>query len=102
MSMSPTATATARRNLSQRIARLTDAIEKQGRQPNRIEGERMRDALGNLAVDQFPGGEEAMLRAERACNASPHELGRVHAGDESATVQHIRQQLRRIIVSTKD
>jgi hypothetical protein len=97
MSMNPRAIATARRNLAQRIARFIDAVEKEGREPNRVEGDYALSALGHLAVDQWPDGELAMLKAERAATATPQEIAMVRAAYDPVTVKHLRSELAKVM-----
>jgi hypothetical protein len=99
MSMNPAAIATARRNLAHRITRLLDKIEGENREPNRIEGDCVSSALTHLAVEQWPHGEQAMLRAERAEKARPKELANVRAAHEPFTIKHLRGVLAQIMIT---
>lgn len=99
MSMNPRAMATARRNLVQRVTRFLDALDRESRDPNRVEGDHVLSALGHLAVDQWPHGEEAMMRAERAITATPQEITNVRAAYEPATTKRLRAELEKIIQS---
>jgi hypothetical protein len=92
--------ATARRNLAHRITRFLKTVESQSRQPNRLEGDFVLSALGHLAVDQCPMGEEAMLRAERAATATPQEIANVRAAYAPVTTKHLRSELERILRNT--
>jgi hypothetical protein len=97
MTMSPRALATARRNLAQRIDRFIDSLEREGRDPNRLEADFALSALGHLAVDQWPMGEDAMMRAERAANATPAEVANARGGHKPVTAKHLRAELEKIL-----
>ena len=97
MSMNPRAIATARRNLAQRISRRLDVIERENRDPNAVEGAFMRSALGHLAVDLWPSGEQAMMHAERAAIATPQEIATAQAANEAVTIAHLRSELEKIM-----
>jgi hypothetical protein len=66
MTLNPTARATARRNVAERIDRFLNVLEGARRPPNRRELFWLRDALVNLQEGQYPAGEDAMHKAERA------------------------------------
>jgi hypothetical protein len=90
----------ARRNLAHRITRLLETIEIQAREPNRLEGDFVLSALRHLAVDQWPMGEEAMMRAERAATASPQEIANVRAAYAPVSTKHLRSELEKILRNT--
>ena len=96
MSMNPRAMATARRNLAQRIARCLDAIARESRDPNAVEVSFILSALGHLAVDLWPNGEQAMMKAERAVTATPQEIATARASYEPVTIEHLRSELEKI------
>ena len=100
MSMNPRAMATARRNLAHRITRFLEAVESQSREPNRLEGDFVLSALVHLAVDQWPMGEEAMMRAERAGTATPQEIAHMRAAYAPMTTKQLRSELERILRNT--
>jgi len=91
--------ATARRNLAHRITRFLETIESQSRRPNRLEGDFVLSALGHLATDQWPMGEEAMMRAERAGTATPQEIANVRAAYAPVSTKYLRSELERILRS---
>jgi hypothetical protein len=74
MMTDPHAVSTARSNLAQRITRLLDRVEEEGRSPNRIERELLLNALSHLAALQLPTVEELMTKVEPACLVAPQEL----------------------------
>ena len=100
MSMNPSALATARRNLAQRIARFLDTLDGASRNPNSVEGSFVLSALGHLAVDLWPEGERAMLKAERAGGTSPRDIANVHASYRPVTTRELRAELEKILQST--
>jgi hypothetical protein len=59
-------TATARRNLLQRIDRFVTALERSQRPPTAHEAQGVLDALASLELRLYPLGEEAMMRVEKA------------------------------------
>jgi hypothetical protein len=63
VSLSPTALATARRNVTQRIARFIEALEQAPREPDPWECEHVMRALVALDELDFPRGEQAMMWA---------------------------------------
>jgi hypothetical protein len=97
MTLSPREIGTARRNLAGRIARFIDRLERERRDPNRLEGDYVLSALGHLAVDQGQKGEEAMMHAERAELATPQDIARVRVAYEPVTTKHLRAQLASIL-----
>ncbi len=66
MTLNPTARATARRNVAERIDRFVNGLQRAQRLPNHRELFWLRHALVNLQEGQYPAGEEAMDKAERA------------------------------------
>lgn len=65
MTLSATAVATARRNLAQRIGRVINKIEQEGRAPTAWEARYTAIALGHLEHERHPDGEWMALHAER-------------------------------------
>ena len=65
MSMTVQAMATARRNVVERIARFLNDLERDRREPSHWEGDQGRHALAALERQNYPAGEDAMMRAER-------------------------------------
>lgn len=63
MSLRPTALATARRKVTQRIARFIEALEQAPREPDPWECEHVMRALVALDELDFPRGEQAMMWA---------------------------------------
>jgi hypothetical protein len=96
MTLNPTARATARRNVADRIDRFLNGLEVARRLPNRRELFWLRDALVNLEAGQYPEGEDAMDKGERALAIAEHA-----ANDPSTnagvTVEQLRAQLDRIM-----
>jgi hypothetical protein len=60
MTLNPTARATARRNVADRIDRFLNILQRARRLPNRRELFWLRHALANLQEGQYPAGEDAM------------------------------------------
>jgi hypothetical protein len=96
MTLNPTARATARRNVADRIDRFLNVLERARRLPNRRELFWLRHALVNLQEGQYPAGEEAMDKAERTLPIPEHAANdpRTNAG---APVEHLRAQLEQIV-----
>ncbi len=61
----PTAVATARRNLAQRIGRVIKPMETEGREPTPWEAHFTVITLQLLEAERYPDGEWTALRAER-------------------------------------
>jgi len=97
MSMSAAAMVAARRHLAERVRRFLAALEKQHREPNRLEGDQLLTALGHLIGDQLPQAEQAMQRAEAAHTATPQQLANIRAGYGPVTAEHVRSQLGNIM-----
>lgn len=89
--------ATARQHLVERITRFLEAVEREHREPNRLEAEFAMSALGFLAVDELPMGENAMMRAERAASATPPETANARLDFEPVTIAYLRTDLERIL-----
>ena len=96
MTLNPTACATARRNVADRIDRFLNGLQSVRRLPNRRELFWLRDALANLQEGQYPAGEDAMDKAERALPIPEHDDNdpKTNAG---ATIEQLRAQLNRIM-----
>jgi hypothetical protein len=92
MTLNPTARATARRNVADRIDRFLKGLERTGRQPNRRELFWLHKALANLQEGQYPGGEEAMDKAERALPIPEHAANDLST-NAGVTVEQLRVQL---------
>lgn len=75
MTLNPTARATARRNVADRIDRFLIALERAKRDPNRRELFWLREALAGLEESHYPDGENAMDNAERAMPIPEHAAG---------------------------
>lgn len=86
MTQPPKAVQTARRNLSQRIARLITKLEEEAREPTPAEAHHVSIALGHLEFDRYPDGEWTMLHAERG-------LGDLPADARKATAAELRARL---------
>jgi hypothetical protein len=97
MMIDPQAVIAARQSLAQRIARFLDWLEGEGRNPNRLEGELLLDALSHLAAFQLPRAEDLMTKAERAGAASAQELARVKPPFDPVTTRGLRTALTHIL-----
>jgi hypothetical protein len=96
MTLNPTARATARRNVAERIDRFLNGLEGARRLPNRRELFWLRETLGNLQEGQYPAGEEAMDKAERALPI-PEHAANDPSTNAGATVEQLRVQLDEIM-----
>jgi len=96
MTLNPTARATACRNVADRIDRFLKGLERTGRQPNRRELFWLHEALANLQEGQYPGGEEAMDKAERALPIPEHAANDLST-NAGVTAEQLRVQLDRIM-----
>ena len=96
MTLNPIARATARRNVADRIDRFLNGLEVVRRLPNRRELFWLRDALANLEEGQYPTGEEAMDKAERALPIPEHAANDPNT-NAGATVEQLRADLDRIM-----
>ncbi len=94
MTPEPTARATARRNVAERIDRFLAGLDRAKRQPNRRELFWLRAALSNLEENSYPAGEEAMDRAERTLPIPDH-AARDLATNAGVTVAELRGLLDR-------
>jgi hypothetical protein len=97
MSTNPGAPATARQHLVERITRFLEAVEREHREPNRLEAEFVLSTLGFLGVDQWPMGECAMMVAERAASATPPEIANARPDYEPVTIAYLRADLEKIL-----
>ena len=96
MTLNPTARATARRNVADRIDRFLNVLQQARRLPNRRELFWLRDALVNLEAGQYPAGEDAMDKAERTL-AIPEHAANDPSTNAGVTVEQLRARLDRII-----
>jgi hypothetical protein len=96
MTLNPTARATARRNVAERIDRFLNVLQRAPRLPNRRELFWLRDALAMLQDGQYPAGEEAMDKAERALPVPEHSVSDLST-NAGVTVEQLRAQLDRIM-----
>jgi hypothetical protein len=96
MTLNPTALATARRNVAERIDRFLTGLERARRLPNRRELFWLRGALENLEEGRYQAGEEAMDKAERTTPIPEHATNDL-ATNVSATVDQLRAQLDQIM-----
>jgi hypothetical protein len=98
MTLNPTARATARRKVADRIDRFLRDLESADRLPTPRELFWLRRALANLQEGDYRDGEDAMDRAERALAIPEHA-----ANDVSAKVEMTAEQLRSVLTRiTKD
>ena len=96
MTLNPTARATARRNVADRIDRFLNGLGRTRRQPNRRELFWLREALANLQEGQYPRGEEAMDKAERTLPIPEHAANDLNT-NVGMTVEQLRAELDRIM-----
>jgi hypothetical protein len=96
MTLNPTAQATARRNVVERIDRFLNGLRRTQRLPNRRELFWLRDALAKLQEGQHPAGEDAMDKAERMLPLPEHAANDLST-NVSATVDQLRAQLDQIM-----
>jgi len=97
MSMTVQEVATARGNAVERIARLLDDLERDGRKPSHWEGDHVRYALAAVERRNYPAGEDAMMRAERPdlCRSSILANRRARLSDVP-TLANLRASLARL------
>jgi hypothetical protein len=96
MTLNPTARATARRNVADRIDRFLNGLQGARRPPNRRELFWFSDALVNLEAGQYPAGEEAMDKAERT-HAIPEHAAKDPSTTAGVAVEQLRAQLDQIM-----
>src|SRR5436190_1635607 len=92
MTLNPTARASARRNVAERIDRLLNGLERAQRAPTRRELFWLRQALVKLKEGEYPAGEDAMDKAERALPI-PEHIANDLSTNAVATVEQLRTQL---------
>jgi hypothetical protein len=95
MTLNPVARATARRNVADRIDWFLNTLQGARRPPNRRELFWLREALANLQEGQYPAGEDAMNKAERALPIPEHAANELST-NAGVTVEQLRAQLDRI------
>ena len=83
-------------NIARRITRFLAGLERARRQPNRREAYHLRDALERMKAQDYPEGEDAMLRAERSAPLPGH-VANLLTTNESVTVRQLREELDRIL-----
>jgi hypothetical protein len=96
LTLNPTARATARRNVAERIDRFLNGLEGARRLPNRRELFWLRETLGSLQEGQYLVGEDAMDKAERALPI-PEHAANDPSTNAGATVEQLRVQLDEIM-----
>src|SRR5215475_10551611 len=94
MTLNPTARATARRNVADRFDRFLNVLQRARRLPNRRELFWLRRALVSLDEAEYPAGEDAMDKAERAL-LIPAENDLSTNAD--VTLEQLRAQLDQIV-----
>jgi len=94
--MNPTAQATARRNVAERFDRFLTVLQRARRLPNRRELFWLRHALASLQEAQYPAGEDALDKAERAL-AIPDYAANDLSTNAGVTVEQLRTQLDQIM-----
>jgi hypothetical protein len=100
MLVDPHAMSMARDNLAQRIARVLDRLEDEGRDPNRLEGDLLLDALSHLAALQLPTVKELVATIEQACLAAAQNLFSVRPPYDPVTAKSLRLALQHILART--
>ena len=83
---------TARRNVTDRIDRFLDGLRRAKRAPNRRKLFWLRHALASLEEGEFPAGEDAMDKAERALPIPEHATNDLST-NAGMTVEQLRTQL---------
>ena len=96
MALNPTALATARRNVAERIDRFLIVLDRAGRMPNRRELFWLRQALASFDNADHPAGEDAMDKAERAL-AIPEHAANEPSTNANVTLEQLRSQLDQIM-----
>lgn len=98
MSVAPTTTATARRNLAERIERLLDRIGGEAREADDWEAERLLRALGHLKAGSYPAGEQDMMWGEmEPLRRSAQMMANMSTTDEPPTAFELRARLEKIL-----
>lgn len=83
--------------LARRINRFLDRLEAEGRNPNRLEGDLLLNALSHLAALQLRVVEEAMNRAEQAETAAPEVIASIRPSLDPLTTSSLRSALERVL-----
>jgi len=96
MTLNPAARATAHRNVVDRFDRFLNALQGAGRQPNRRELFWLRHALASLDEADYPAGEDAMDKAERALPIPVHATNDPSTNAD-VTVEQLRVHLDQIM-----
>src|SRR5579862_483917 len=96
MALNPTAQATARRNVADRFERFLKGLQRARRQPNRRELFWLRHALASLDEADYPAGEDAMDKAERALPIPVHATNDPSTNAD-VTVEQLRVHLDQIM-----
>jgi len=96
MTLNPAARATARRNVVDRFDRFLNGLEHARRQPNRRELFWLRQALVSLEEANYPLGEDAIDKAERAL-AIPEQGANDPSTNADVTLEQLRAQLDQIL-----
>jgi len=94
MTLNPTARATARHNVVGRFD--LNGLERARRPPNRRELFWLRHALGSLDEADYPAGEDAMDKAERALPIPVHATNDPSTNAD-VTVEQLRVHLDQIM-----
>ena len=89
--------ATARRNLSGRIERFLTLLDSEGRDPDEFEGEWTLRAIIHLKHDEWPGGEDAMRKAERRDMATEADLSLIPPPKAPITKAYLGDQLEKVV-----
>jgi len=96
MTLNPTARATARRNVADRFDRFLNVLQRARRLPNRRELFWLRRALVSLDEAEYPAGEDAMDKAERALPI-PEHAANDPSTNADVTLEQLRAQLDQIM-----
>ena len=98
MSLAPTTTATARRNLALRIERLLERIGGEAREADDWEAERLLRALRHLKAGSYAAGEQDMMWGEmEPSHRSAQMVAKMSTTDEPPTAAELRAELARIL-----
>jgi hypothetical protein len=98
MTLDPAELSAARRNVAKRVDRFLAGLDRARRLPNRRELFWLREALANLQEGQFPAGEDAVHKAERAVSVPEHAAHDLST-NAGTTVEELRSQLDRIMTA---
>ena len=96
MSLDHTARTSPPRNVANRIDRFLNTLQQAKRLPNRRELFWIRQALAKLEEAEYPAGEDAIEKAERALPI-PEHAANDPSTNAGAPVEHLRAHLDQIM-----